>query len=54
MTQEPKQQLLEVDIAQANFGLDGPAPYFLRLGTLGFGRPIALAGHRVLLRGRLG
>jgi len=45
MTQEPKQQLLEVDPAQTNFGLGDLALYFLRLGTLGFGGPIALAGH---------
>src|SRR5215472_10772305 len=45
MTQEPKQQLREVDPAQTNFGLGDLALYFLRLGTLGFGGPIALAGH---------
>src|SRR5215471_4336641 len=45
MTEEPKRQLLEVDPAQTNFGLGDLALYFLRLGTLGFGGPIALAGH---------
>jgi chromate transporter len=43
MTQEPKQQLMEVDPAQT--GLGDLAFYFLRLGSLGFGGPIALAGH---------
>src|SRR5215471_19353985 len=45
MTEEPKRQLLEVDPAQTNFGLGDLALYFLHLGTLGFGGPIALAGH---------
>lgn len=45
MTQEPKQQLLSVDPAQTNFGLGDLALYFLRLGTFGFGGPIALAGY---------
>jgi chromate transporter len=45
MTQEPKQQLLDVEPAQTTFGLGDLAFYFLRLGTLGFGGPIALAGN---------
>ncbi len=45
MSQEANRQLLEVDPAQTTFGIGDLAFYFLRLGTLGFGGPIALAGH---------
>lgn len=45
MTQGVNRQLLEVDPAQTTFGIGDLAFYFLRLGTLGFGGPIALAGH---------
>lgn len=45
MSQDTNRQLLEVDHAHAIFGLGDLVFYFLRLGTLGFGGPIALAGH---------
>jgi len=45
MTQESNQQLLEVDPVQTNLGLGDMVRYFLRLGTFGFGGPIALAGR---------
>lgn len=45
MSQEANRQLLEVDAAQTTFSIGDLALYFLRLGTLGFGGPIALAGH---------
>jgi chromate transporter len=45
MSQDANRQVMEVDHAQVTFGLGDLAFYFLRLGTLGFGGPIALAGH---------
>lgn len=45
MSQGANRQLLEVENAQRTFGLGNLVFYFLRLGTLGFGGPIALAGH---------
>jgi hypothetical protein len=54
MTQEPNQELLEVDSAQTNSVRDDLALYFLRLAILGFGGPIAFGGHRALVRGRVG
>src|SRR5215467_10968236 len=46
MSQPPKPQPLLVDQASAvSFTLRDLLVYFLRLGTLGFGGPIALAGH---------
>jgi chromate transporter len=45
MSQDANRQVIEVDHAQATFGLGDLTFYFLRLGTLGFGGPIALAGH---------
>src|SRR5438309_7242186 len=46
MSQEPKRQPQMVDCAStASYTLRDLLLYFLRLGTLGFGGPIALAGH---------
>src|SRR5437870_10102063 len=46
MSQEPKRQPQMVDCASTvSFTLRELLVYFLRLGTLGFGGPIALAGH---------
>src|SRR2546422_1141863 len=46
MSQEPKRQPQMVDRASmVSFTLRDLLVYFLRLGTLGFGGPIALAGH---------
>src|SRR5207237_4649477 len=46
MTQEPKRQPQMVDrSSMVSFTLRDLLVYFLRLGTLGFGGPIALAGH---------
>jgi chromate transporter len=46
MSQQPKPLPLLVDQASAvSFTLRDLLVYFLRLGTLGFGGPIALAGH---------
>src|SRR5437660_2874109 len=46
MGQEPKRQPQMVDCASTvSFTLRELLVYFLRLGTLGFGGPIALAGH---------
>jgi chromate transporter len=45
MSQHANRQIMELDQAQVTFGLGDLAFYFLRLGTLGFGGPIALAGH---------
>jgi len=45
MSQGANRQFLEVENAQRTFGLGDLAFYFLRLGTLGFGGPIALARH---------
>lgn len=44
MRQDANRQVMEVD-HKTTFGLGDLAFYFLRLGTLGFGGPIALAGH---------
>ena len=45
MSQEANRHLQQVDPSQTAFGIGDLAFYFLRLGTLGFGGPIALAGH---------
>src|SRR5437867_8380755 len=46
MGQEPKRQPQVVDrVSMVSFTLRDLLVYFLRLGTLGFGGPIALAGH---------
>src|SRR5204863_4614062 len=46
MSQQTKPQPLTVDRAETvSFTLRDLLLYFLRLGTLGFGGPIALAGH---------
>src|SRR6266700_3000386 len=46
MGQEPKRQPQVVDrVSMVSFTLRDLLLYFLRLGTLGFGGPIALAGH---------
>src|SRR6266550_4577271 len=46
MSQEPKRQPQMVDCASTvSFTLRALLVYFLRLGTLGFGGPIVLAGH---------
>src|ERR1700746_876258 len=45
MSQGANRQLLKVENAQRTLGLGNLVFYFLRLGTLGFGGPIALAGH---------
>src|SRR6266853_4102757 len=46
MGQEPKRQPQVVDrVSMVSFTLRALLVYFLRLGTLGFGGPIALAGH---------
>src|SRR5436305_12738190 len=46
MSQEPKRQPQMVDCASTvSFTLRELLVYFVRLGTLGFGGPIALAGH---------
>src|SRR5947209_3152896 len=46
MSQEPKRQPQMVDCASTvSFTLQELLLYFLRLGTFGFGGPIALAGH---------
>src|SRR5947207_7095518 len=46
MSAEPKQQTLMVeDASTVSSTLRDLLVYFLRLGTLGFGGPIALAGH---------
>ena len=45
MSQEPNRQVLVVDHPSIAFGVGELVFYFLRLGTLGFGGPIALAGH---------
>src|SRR5213078_2517718 len=46
MSQQPKPQPLTVDRAEtASFTLRDLLLYFLRLGTFGFGGPIALAGY---------
>jgi chromate transporter len=45
MSRGANRQPLEVENAQRTFDLGDLAFYFLRLGTLGFGGPIALAGH---------
>src|SRR6266516_3569265 len=46
MSQEPKRQPQMVDRASmVSFTLRDLLVYFLRLGALGFGGPIALAGH---------
>src|SRR5213593_269439 len=46
MGQEPKRQPQVVDrVSMVSFILRDLLVYFLRLGTLGFGGPIALAGH---------
>src|SRR5213592_3397161 len=55
MSQEPKRQPQMVDCASTvSFTLRELLVYFLRLGTLGFGGPIALAGHmqKDLVEGR--
>src|SRR5690348_18392010 len=46
MEQEPKRQPQVVDrVSMVSFTLRDLLVYFVRLGTLGFGGPIALAGH---------
>jgi chromate transporter len=45
LSQEPNRQVLVVDHPSVTFGVGELVSYFLRLGTLGFGGPIALAGH---------
>jgi chromate transporter len=45
MTQQGNAQGLLVPDSSGTFGLRDLAFYFLRLGTLGFGGPIALAGY---------
>src|SRR5690242_8689869 len=46
MGQEPKRQPQVVDrVSMVSFTLRDLLVYFVRLGTLGFGGPIALAGH---------
>src|SRR5215469_13218286 len=45
MTQEVNEQTLLAPDSPTKFGLRDLVYYFLRLGTLGFGGPIALAGH---------
>src|SRR5437660_3737438 len=45
MMREAKAQALLAPDSSATFGLRDLVLYFLRLGTLGFGGPIALAGH---------
>jgi chromate transporter len=45
MSQDANRQVIKVDHAQVTLRLGDLAFYFLRLGTLGFGGPIALAGH---------
>src|SRR5439155_4960119 len=46
MSEQPKPQPLTVDRAETvSFTLRELVAYFLRLGTLGFGGPIALAGY---------
>src|SRR5213082_1941192 len=55
MGQEPKRQPQVVDrVSMVSFTLRDLLVYFLRLGTLGFGGPIALAGYmqRDLVEGR--
>src|SRR5215469_10050115 len=45
MSPEPTQRPLAVNDVTVSFTLRGLLVYFLHLGTLGFGGPIALAGH---------
>lgn len=45
MSQEVNETALSVATRPADFQLSDLVVYFLRLGTLGFGGPIALAGH---------
>lgn len=45
MTQEGKQQTASAPESSTPFGLWDLVAYFLRLGTFGFGGPIALAGY---------
>lgn len=45
MSQEEKAQAALTPQSSATFGLGELVLYFLRLGTFGFGGPIALAGH---------
>src|SRR5437879_5795221 len=45
MMREAKAQALLAPDSSATFGLRDLVRYFLRLGTFGFGGPIALAGH---------
>src|SRR5216683_3396325 len=46
MNQEPKQSpTVAASVPMVSFSLRDLLLYFLRLGTLGFGGPIALAGH---------
>ena len=45
MTEEVKEQAVLARVSPTTFGLRDLVLYFLRLGTLGFGGPIALAGH---------
>lgn len=45
MTQEVKQPPVAAPESSTLFGLRDLVAYFLRLGTFGFGGPIALAGY---------
>ncbi len=54
MSQEVNAQELSLAVPTAGFQLSDLVVYFLRLGTFGFGGPIALAGHmqKDLVEGR--